>query len=68
MKLSTAKWTNVQNRLPETPEGRRLNTHIEHRTWGKRWSQDVAIALRKSEQEMVNAAVKQLEDEEASHA
>lgn len=65
MKLTTTQWTNVQSVLEETKpeESRILVAHIEARTWGKRWSQEVAIGLRKADERLVNEALEQLKSE-----
>lgn len=72
MKLTTREWTDVQSVLQETKakESWLLVAHIENRTFGKVWSQQVAIGLRGSDEEMVKEAIDFLakEREEAPDA
>lgn len=66
MKLTTIAWNNVQLVLDEMTDepALRLNSRIEDRTWGKRWSQDVAIKLTKPEQHLVDGILAGLAKEE----
>jgi len=57
MRLTVAAWTNVQNHLDLSDhEQKLLDIHIEQRTFGKRWGQEVGIALHKKHERMVIAA------------
>jgi hypothetical protein len=61
MKATVVEWTQIQNKTNDDAQGNALYDKIEHRTFGKRWQQEVAIALTKREQELVDEAKAKVE-------
>lgn len=66
MKQTVQRWTKIQNALFEMGGQRWLWEKIEVKTWGKRWTQTVAIYLTKDEQAAVEAALEALRGEEGA--
>jgi hypothetical protein len=62
MRLTTTDWTQVQIIIEKSDP--LLDAYIEQRTWGKKWSQVVAIGLQTREERIVRAALKELGIEE----
>jgi phage anti-repressor protein len=63
MKRTVTQWTNIQYALRKMEDGDSfLESHIEYRTYGKRWSQEVGIGLHAKEVKMVEKAEQWLLD------
>lgn len=60
MKRKVGRWTAIQNKLPDTPEGNELWDWIEYRTYGKLGQSDIAIRLTKDQEAMVEEAESKL--------
>lgn len=62
--MNVIEWTKVQEALQDTFAGKLLNAHIEHRTFGKRWTQDVAIGLHAADKKLVDDALAKIAADE----
>ena len=71
MKMSTAAWSGIQNECYTDEENSstfRSREHealwylIENRTWGKRWSQDIAIGVNRTGHGNLEPLVKEAQE------
>jgi len=63
--MTVTEWTNVQNQLTDEGDQLLLWHLIEQRTFGKRWRDDVAIAIMPSLKPVVEAALLVAERDES---
>lgn len=62
MKRKVTEWTQIQTELGDSRDEVALEQHIENKTFGKVWSQSVAIGLSKKHEKLVLAAETRYKD------